>query len=742
MPIFLLGVAIIIYFLPVLIKKGFFWIDFLFYYFQSWNYKYERLTNFELPFWNPYTFSGHPFFADHQNGVFYPLDIIGFLFYRQGNFEFNYWLFELQVVFNLFLGGVFMYVLARNLNITKWGSLISSLIFTLGGFMPLHMGQINVIYSSIWLPLIFLYFYKTIIDFKFKYLMLSGLFLGVSMLGAHAQTVYIIIFGLTVFAFLYPITSQKSFWINSFKKGLDNFKNLIFIVFIGLIIAFPQLFSGYEYYKLSTRKDVNIFFSRTFSLDPIYFFVTQFFPHLYGGFNNKVPYFGPYNYWEMTSYIGLLSLVFIVIGFMFFRQHNLIRSLSIIFILSILISFGGNFIVYYLFYFLVPGFGLFRVPARFLLLFCFFAAIIAGIGFDKYFNYRYKIAKILNIKLFKIIIALFILLFLAFSYEIIFIVARLLGESRAIWLYNHLLYFAKQSLITFFFLVTVITFLFKYHYFFKEKILKAVIIVILFVDLFIYGYQFNAGEIKPGDVYKRSQIIQFLEEKLQEEVFRFSASTSIINPNAPLLYKLYSINGEAGMFLKDYQDFLETVNHLNINRLSLLNIKYIILQEEIEYKDLIKIKEFKDEGIVYQNKKFLPRAFIVKNYKIIKDKKEILKLIDREDFNPYNIIYFNEEIYLPSLPFLLNNSNFEQYHQDVKIISYKPEEIILKTNANFDGFLFLSEIYYPAWKAEVDGQETKIYKANYTFRSLYLPKGEHSVRFYYQKPFPLKLIRR
>jgi uncharacterized membrane protein YfhO len=46
-----------------------------------------------------------------------------------------------------------------------------------------------------------------------------------------------------------------------------------------------------------------------------------------------------------------------------------------------------------------------------------------------------------------------------------------------------------------------------------------------------------------------------------------------------------------------------------------------------------------------------------------------------------------------------------------------------------DGFLLLSENYYPAWKAYVDGKEIKIYRVDYLFRAVYLDKGKHEVKF-------------
>lgn len=48
-----------------------------------------------------------------------------------------------------------------------------------------------------------------------------------------------------------------------------------------------------------------------------------------------------------------------------------------------------------------------------------------------------------------------------------------------------------------------------------------------------------------------------------------------------------------------------------------------------------------------------------------------------------------------------------------------------------DGFLVLSDTYYPGWKAYVDGKRSEIYLTNYLVRSVYLKKGEHIVKFIY-----------
>jgi len=67
----------------------------------------------------------------------------------------------------------------------------------------------------------------------------------------------------------------------------------------------------------------------------------------------------------------------------------------------------------------------------------------------------------------------------------------------------------------------------------------------------------------------------------------------------------------------------------------------------------------------------------------------------------------------------------------VQITDYGLNSITLDAFLDADGFLFTSEIYYPGWKAYVDGKESKIYQANYVFRAVYLTPGSHTVVFKY-----------
>jgi hypothetical protein len=74
----------------------------------------------------------------------------------------------------------------------------------------------------------------------------------------------------------------------------------------------------------------------------------------------------------------------------------------------------------------------------------------------------------------------------------------------------------------------------------------------------------------------------------------------------------------------------------------------------------------------------------------------------------------------------------------VQITDYRLNSITLDAFLDADGFLFTSEIYYPGWKAYVDGKESKMYKANYIFRAVYLTPGSHTIVFKYE-PLSFKI---
>jgi len=132
--------------------------------------------------------------------------------------------------------------------------------------------------------------------------------------------------------------------------------------------------------------------------------------------------------------------------------------------------------------------------------------------------------------------------------------------------------------------------------------------------------------------------------------------------------------------------------------------------------------------------KALPRVFIAHNFEILDDKTILQRLMDK-NFNPRQTLLLEKD---PGVV-LDQKAAVDQVSVDEQ--AYFQNRVVLKTLSDSDGLLYLSDNYYPGWKAYIDGQETKIYRADYTFRAVVLPKGNHVVTFLFEpKSFKIGAI--
>ena len=60
------------------------------------------------------------------------------------------------------------------------------------------------------------------------------------------------------------------------------------------------------------------------------------------------------------------------------------------------------------------------------------------------------------------------------------------------------------------------------------------------------------------------------------------------------------------------------------------------------------------------------------------------------------------------------------------------QSVSIQTEAPAASLVVISQTYYPAWRAYLDGQPTKIWRANYAFQVLEVPAGRHQIRMVYE----------
>ncbi len=114
-----------------------------------------------LPLWDPYALAGHPFGGESQTAAFYPFHLLLLLFPFNQHGLLSPALFHWWFALTHFLGGCFMFALAREFGLKRFPSVIAGVCFSLGGVL----GGVTwgyMVDSAIWLPLIFLFLLRAL----------------------------------------------------------------------------------------------------------------------------------------------------------------------------------------------------------------------------------------------------------------------------------------------------------------------------------------------------------------------------------------------------------------------------------------------------------------------------------------------------------------------------------------------------------------------------------------------------
>jgi len=132
---------------------------------------------------------------------------------------------------------------------------------------------------------------------------------------------------------------------------------------------------------------------------------------------------------------------------------------------------------------------------------------------------------------------------------------------------------------------------------------------------------------------------------------------------------------------------------------------------------------------IHENYDVYPRAFLVNNFKTVEKDTAQEYLLKNPDFNLRQNVILEEKLSNESINKLKLSNNNEI--NNANIISYETNNVLIETS-NFDAsILILTDVYYPGWKAFIDGTETKIYRADGLVKAIFVPEGEHTIEFVY-----------
>ncbi|MFH0924638.1 MAG: YfhO family protein, partial [bacterium] len=230
------------------------------------------------------------------------------------------------------------------------------------------------------------------------------------------------------------------------------------------------------------------------------------------------------------------------------------------------------------------------------------------------------------------------------------------------------------------------------------------------------------GRIEIPDWLSKQRTRIIFEQGVNDQVALFINGKQVIND---LNSKNKKIEIELEEKLLSKKNNLFTIFIYNIQGFGGINGQIYLVGEDGQKLDLSRVKwrsKKLEDGLPHNliiDNEALPRAYLVYKANIENNNKP------RElTFDPKEVVSSN-------------NPNLTQ-KEVVHISEYGINKINLTTNTITDAYLVLSEVYYPGWRAFIDGREEEVLKANNILRAVSLPKGNHTVIFKYD-PLSFKI---
>jgi hypothetical protein len=712
-------------------------------------YVLEQLLSGVFPLWNPLNGMGAPLLANYQIALFYPptwfLLIVGWI----TDVAWMAWAHTIIALCHIIWAGIGMAALMKRFGFSKSSQSASGISFALCGYFVARLGFFSMIWAGSWLPWLLLT--ASVIAFpgnnqvqKPTKSVLFPLVFCITMqfLAGHAQLTW---YSLLLVFFWILVGGWKQ---GKVKQAIFVVFNYIKAVFFAILLASIQLIPTAEYLIESHRSSaVDYEMAMTYSFWP-WRFLGLLAPNLYGN-PGSGDYWGYASFWEDAVYIGVLPLILALITLPLIwskkdsdnRNRSIVRFLWSLVFISIILSLGKNTPIFPFLYRYIPTFEMFNAPTRYMIWFEISMVILAGIGFMYWKKPTGKGLYWLRLGTaggFAVTLGAFLTSNFLQSVKSTIIQATAIS---GLWLLG----------------VGILTLTIPAdHNSAKRKIWNIAVLLWVGLDLIVAGSKLNPSIdrdfYEPGSV-SHEELIEDLnghrlyisksdEYQLKFERFlRFEDFTPkenwtnfryVLIPNFNLLEGISSANNFDPLLPGRYVEWMNYIEVIGESQrdpwFQMMDVQVV----ESENSRAIAGVDFtlsSEPGRLWWSQ----CAILTQNEdQSFEQLSAMMQLMDSE--------------YDSSLVIIEDKNNEYNEHemvcneggtQQIKLSIDMPTRVLVDVNSSSAGYLVLADIWYPGWGVWIDGEKRPLLRANYLFRGVEVPEGDHNVEFRYQ---PLSFI--
>ena len=683
----------------------------------------ETLQQGSLPLRNPYQSAGAPLMANLQSALLYPLNII-FLFvpFTAG------WtvLAMLQPIIAVL--GMFYYL--RKLRLRTEAAILGGIVYAFSGYSIAWLTWNTIGHVAAWLPFVLLIKEHVLHDFIHRsftrktWVMLAALVAVESAywLAGHIQTavyvwlitdVYLIVRGWQVMSRL-PSNERKKYVL---KLGI--FFGSAFVLVV--IATFIQAYTFIQFVFLSSRGTDRANWQEVEGWFLPWKHLIQFVAPDFFGNPATLNYWGTWNYGELVGYVGMVPLLLAVVA-MSLRRDTKTFFFSTLGISSLL--FALPTVVAKSPYILHVPFLSTVQPTRLLFIVDFSLAVLAALGMDMILRREVSLKQLIRpIGLIGITLAGLWMFTLLWKDDV---------QNASVAQRNLLLptgLFVGGSI--------GIRLIGRIRHIRVRKIGSLLLVSLVCFDLFRFGWKFTPFT-DAAYLYPETSAVSFL--KKQDGAFRImSTDNRLLPPNFASYHRIEDIAGYDPLYNKRYGEFVAAwmrgkpdISPFSFNRIiipqqydtrfaDLLNVRYVLSLSPLTSEKLTPVFQ-EGQTMIYENTASFDRAFLVSDVVIVpSDQHEIKTLFDKT-VDLKKTATAQESITVSNIP--LSGT------ETVYIEKNLPGEIVVKTTTRTPRLLVVTNVYYPYWKATIDGTSVPVHRVDYAFTGVIVPEGDHTVRLF------------
>jgi len=762
-------VAPLALFLPVLLAgKAVFWGTPLLQFIPWWDFAWSHVREGYLPLWNPYSGMGAPLLANYQSALFYPPHWIYFLLHLLGGRSLMAWGMALLMTAHLAFAGMGMAMLVRRLGLGRLSQVVAGLGFGMCGYLVARAGFLSINAAAAWIPWILLCLTpkKPGARIPIPQRLTLVVVLGMQLLAGHAQTTWYtwLLAGMWVLFMgwigIYTDKMNPSSGAGerpsyqgrtrqlAYSAGL-----LIFGILMALALAAVQLLPTAEYLSFSQRSDaVDYDASMTYSLWP-WRMLGLFAPDLFGN-PAQADYWGYGNFWEDAVYIGLLPAI-LALGALLaaFRRNaasnpgpvsdtelrgmvlglEFRRFLVFICATSLVLALGSNTPIFPWLYRNIPGFDSFQAPSRFLIWLEVALCLAAALGAETWRRpergglYWTRLA---TAGAFAVALGAGLTWYLLGEVQPTFIRATALA---GLWgMGAGLLSLAaprsggeRDRPIG----VHSITWQWLVAGWIAADLLVAGMGLNPGIDLDAYRSSPAAQELSQELDGHRLYLSPNHEQQLKYESFlrfdsfeaakRWDFLRSTILPNTNIFEQISSVNNFDPLLPGSYAVWMETVDRL-------------------PPADQVELFRLMDVGLLQQPGLLQPEQIQIipmtdgKRIRFASCALSVRDTLEALEKTTSGEVDFDSTVVLEGVSDSPATCVAADTSIPLKIIEENPSEIVINIDVPGAGYLVISDLWYPGWKAWVGESEAPILHANFLFRAVAVGSGKQQVTLRYQ----------